>query len=283
MVAAIRYAGDRGGARIRRSPRKEWLVKHLRLDRPLVVFDLETTGTDPATDKIVEISVLRIAPDGERELRTRRVNPGRPIPPGASAVHGIRDEDIREEPKFGQIARGLIDFLGDADLAGFNIARFDVPLLDRELREAGLDLGLTERRLLDAMSIYHRKERRDLSAAVEFYLDRQHAGAHSAEDDVLAAIDVLDAQLGRYEDIPRDVAELDAWLRPVPRDAVDQRGKFVWRESEVAFAFGKHQGRALREVAREAPDYLEWILNSDFPEDARQLVADALKGDFKTR
>ena len=257
-------------------------MKHLRLERPLVFFDLETTGTDPARDKIVEISVLRITTDGERESRTRRVDPGRPIPSGATAVHGIRDEDVRDAPKFRQIARGLVDFLDDADLAGFNIARFDVPLLERELKEAGFDLGLSGRRLVDAMSIYHRKERRDLSAAVKFYLDREHAGAHAAEDDVLAAVDVLDAQLERYDDLPRDVAELDAWIRPVPQDAVDHRGKFVWREGEVTFAFGRHHGRTLREVAKDAPDYLEWILGTDFPADARELVAGALKGEFPT-
>ena len=137
-------------------------------------FDLETTGIDPATDKIVEISALQLAPDGTRDSKTRRVNPGRPIPPEASAVHGILDDDVCDEPTFGQIARSLLDWIGDADLAGFNIRRFDVPLLERELREAGLDLRLAERRTIDAMTIFHGRERRDLTAAVRFYLDREH-------------------------------------------------------------------------------------------------------------
>ena len=140
-------------------------MKNLSLDRPLVVFDLETTGTDPATDRIVEISALRIDPDGTREARTRRVNPGVPIPSQATAIHKIRDEDVRDAPTFRQIAKGLLTFLEDADLAGFNVARFDLPLLDREFRDCGLDLKRSRRRVVDAMTIYHRKERRDLGAA----------------------------------------------------------------------------------------------------------------------
>lgn len=256
-------------------------MKNLRLERPLSVFDLETTGTDPSTDRIVEISVLRVDPDGKREGRTRRVNPGRPIPKEATAIHGIRDEDVRDEPEFRRIARGLLDFLGDSDLAGFNIARFDVPLLDREFRDCGLDLGLARRRVIDAMTIFHRKEPRHLSAAVGFYLGREHEGAHGAEADVAAALEVLDAQLGRYGDLPRSVEELDAWCRPaLPPGAADPSGKFLWRDGEVVVAFGKHQGRSLRDVVREHRDYLEWILKQDFPADARRIVEGALKGEF---
>jgi DNA polymerase-3 subunit epsilon len=256
-------------------------VKNLRLERPLCVFDLETTGTDPATDRIVEISVLRVDPDGKREGRTRRVNPGRPIPKEATAIHGIRDEDVRGEPEFRRIAKGLLDFLGDADLAGFNVARFDIPVLEREFRESGLDLGLSRRRVIDAMTIFHRKEPRNLSAAVAFYLGREHEGAHGAEADVAAALDVLDAQLGRYDDLPRSVEELDAWCRPpAPPGAAESSGKFVFRNGEVVIAFGKHQGRALRDLVREHRDYLEWILKQDFPSEAKRIVEAALKGEF---
>jgi DNA polymerase-3 subunit epsilon len=256
------------------------MLKYLRLERPLVVFDLETTGIDVATDRIVEISVLRLMPDGTHEAKTRRVNPGRPIPPQATAIHGIRDEDVRDEPAFRKIARGLLEFIGEADLAGYNIARFDVPLLERELRDCGLDLGLSRRRLIDAMTIYHRKEPRDLAAAVGFFLGREHRGAHTAEADVAAAAEVLDAELERYADLPRTVDELDGWIRRVPRDAVDRSGKFVWQDGEAAFAFGKHQGRSLRQVAEEQPDYLQWIVKSDFPDEARELARRALEGEF---
>lgn len=252
----------------------------LRLERPLAFFDLETTGTDPQLDRIVEIAVLRVAPDGTREMKVRRVNPGRPIPREATAVHGIGDDDVRDAPSFRQIARGILDFLGDADLAGFNVSRFDAPLLDREFRDAGLDLGLSRRRLIDAMTVFHRKEPRHLSAAVKFYLGREHEGAHGAASDVEAAVAVLEAQLARYDDLPRSVAELEAWCRPRVGTATDASGRFVWRDGELVFAFGKHQGKSLRFVARDARDYLEWIVRQDFAPDVRRIAEAALRGEF---
>lgn len=250
----------------------------LNLTRPIVCFDLETTGIDPATDRIVEISVLKVDPDGTRTVRTRRVNPGRPIPAGATAVHGIRDEDVADEPPFRQLARGLLELIGDADLAGFNVSRFDIPMLDREFRECGLDLGLSGRHVVDSMTIFHRMEPRDLSAATRFYLDRELTDAHSAEADVAASFEILEAQLARYEELPHGVGELDAWLRRVPDNAADSSGKFVMEDDRVVFNFGKHRGKALAGIAAEAPDYLQWILGTDFPDDAKQLVREALDG-----
>jgi DNA polymerase-3 subunit epsilon len=249
----------------------------LELSRSLVVFDLETTGTDPARDKIVEIALVRVDPDGSRTSIVRRVNPGRPIPAAATAVHGIRDEDVASSPAFHQIARELLDTFKDADLAGYNVRRFDVPLLDREFKESGLDLALASRRIVDVMTIYHKKEPRDLSAAVRFFLGRDHAGAHGAESDVTASLEVLESQLARYPDLPRTIEALDAFCYPVPQGAVDREGKFVLREGEVVFAFGRQKGRTLREVARAQRDYLEWFLKQDFPEDARTLVEEALR------
>jgi DNA polymerase-3 subunit epsilon len=251
----------------------------LELTRPLAFFDLETTGIDPVRDKIVEIALVRLDPGGERASLTRRVHPGRPIPPEATAIHGIRDVDVADAPKFPEIARELLAVFKDADLAGFNVRRFDVPLLDREFRECGLDLALATRRIVDAMTIFHKKEARDLSAAVRFFLDREHAGAHGAEADVLATIDVLQAQLRRYPDLPRTIEALDAFCNPAPPGAVDRSGKFVLREGQVVFAFGRQKGRALSEVATMQRDYLEWILKQDFPEDARALVEKALRGE----
>jgi DNA polymerase-3 subunit epsilon len=255
-------------------------LKNLDLQKPLAIFDLETTGIDPATDRIVEICVVRFAPDGGRETKTRRINPERPIPRAATAVHGIRDEDVRDAPTFRQIARGLLDFLSGADLAGFNVRRFDVPLLNREFSDCGMELDLAGRKIVDAMTIFHRKERRDLSAAVRFYLGRDHEGAHTAEADVIATAEILDAQLERYEDLPRSVEELDGWGRGRKPGGVDSSGKFIWQAGEAVFDFGKHQGKSLRQVAGEAPDYLGWILQSDFPADAKALVKDALAGSF---
>lgn len=277
MIAYRPFPGvSRGSVRRAHAARRKGRMSHLRLDRPLVVFDLETTGVDPENDRIVEIAMLKIAPDGEREPRRRLINPERPIPAEASAVHGIRDEDVRDAPPFRRVARGVLDYLGDADLAGFNVLRFDVPLLSREMQRCGLDLGLERRRVIDAMTIYHRKERRDLTAAVAFFLGREHVGAHSALADVTATADVLEAQLVRYADLPREVGELDRWLRGVPEGAIDSAGRFVASEGRAVFAFGKFRGRGLDEIAREAPDYLEWLLGSDFAADAKALVREAL-------
>jgi DNA polymerase-3 subunit epsilon len=190
-------------------------VSLLQLDRPLVFIDLETTGTDPAWDRIVEVSVLRLDPAGTRESRTRRIDPRRPIPPEATAVHGIRDADVRGEPSFRQISRSFLRFLAGADLAGFNVRGFDLPLLDREFGDCGLDLRLAERRIVDAMTIFHRMEPRNLAAALRFYLGRELANAHSAACDVAAAAEILESQLARYPELPRSVAALDAWLRGV--------------------------------------------------------------------
>lgn len=255
-------------------------MKHLSLQRPLVVFDLETTGTDPTSDRVVEISVLRIEPDGSRRARTRRINPERPIPPQATAIHGIGDEDVRESPTFRQVARSLLEWLEGADLAGFNVLRFDLPLLDREFRECGLDLGLGRRKVVDAMVIFHRKEPRDLTAAVRFFLGREHEEAHGAEADVAATLEVLEAQLERYPDLPANVEELDAWTRPARANGAAAPAKFRWQDGEWVFAFGKHNGVTLRQVATENAGYLEWILQADFPDDAKKLVEGALRGNF---
>lgn len=250
----------------------------LQLTRPLVCFDLETTGVDPASDRIVEVSVLRIDPDGTRAMRTRRINPERPIPAGATAVHGIRDEDVADAPTFCQVARGLHEWIGSADLTGFNVSRFDVPLLAREFRDCGLELDLTRRHVVDAMTIFHRMEPRDLSAATRFYLGREHCGAHSAEADVVASFEILEAQMSRYDELPESVEALDAWLRRAPENAADRGGKFILEGGRVLFNFGKHKGKPLAAVAAETPDYLRWILGTDFPDDAKQLVRDALDG-----
>jgi DNA polymerase-3 subunit epsilon len=191
-------------------------VSLLRLVRPLVFLDLETTGTDPAWDRIVEIAVLRLAPDGGRDCRTRRVDPRRPIPPGATAIHGIRDEDVRGEPTFRQISKSFLRYLDGTDFAGFNVRGFDLPLLDREFADCGLDLLLSERRVIDAMAVFHRKEPRNLAAAVRFYLGRELDRAHSAVVDAAAAAEVLEAQLERYPELPRTVDELYDWTRNRP-------------------------------------------------------------------
>lgn len=257
-------------------------MKNLALDRPLAFFDLETTGTRPDADRIVEICIVVVHPDGTDTRYTRRVNPGIPIPAGATAVHGIHDADVAEEPPFGDILPEVDRLLEGADLAGFNVISYDLPLLEAEYSRAGRPFRRDGRRLVDAQRIFHLREPRTLSGAVRFYVGREHEGAHGAEADVLATVEVLDAQLERYDDLPRSV---DGLARAsIPEDWVDAQGKIRWSGEEALLDVGKHRGRSLRDLARDDPSYLRWIAEkSDFPADTRRIIAEALEGRFPER
>jgi DNA polymerase-3 subunit epsilon len=250
------------------------MLKNLALQRPLAVLDLETTGTDPQKDRIVEVGVLKLWPDGRQERYTRRVNPGIPIPPEASAIHGIRDADVAGAPRFEEVADSLLELLQDCDLCGFNLKRFDLRLLYVELGRVGRTFPLEGRAVIDAMEIFHRYEPRDLAAAVRFYLGRELKGAHSADADSSATAEVLDAMLARYADLPRSVSGLHQHFKDA--NTVDSSGCFVRVEGQLRFAFGKYRGQALETVAATKPDYLDWMLNQAFFDDAKQLVRDAL-------
>jgi DNA polymerase-3 subunit epsilon len=255
-------------------------MEHLVLIRPLVFLDLETTGVNTAVDRVVEISLVKVHPLGLRETITRRVNPGMPIPPDSSRVHGITDADVADAPSFAQIAPAMLAFIGDADLAGFNIQRFDLPMLLRELTQAGLRLDLTGRAVVDAQVIYHRRVPRDLSAAYRQYCGRDLHDPHTAQADVEACAEILDAQLAAYPDLPRTPQELSDLFNPRDPNAIDPEGKFVWRDGEAVLAFGTHRNRALREVAADFPDYLQWMLGSDFDPTVKHIVQNALQGRF---
>ncbi|HEY1376164.1 MAG TPA: 3'-5' exonuclease [Gemmataceae bacterium] len=251
------------------------MLKNIALTRPLAVIDIETTGTDPDTDRIVEISVLRIMPDGTRAHRTRRLNPGVPIPADAMAVHGITDADVADAPKFGQIADALLAFLSGCDFCGFNVKRFDLRLLFREFARVGRPLSLEGRAVVDAMEVFHRYEPRDLAAAVRFYLGREHSDAHSAAADVLATAEILDAMVARYPDLPATVPDMTRHL--AGPDVVDLAGFFVRVGGELRFARGKHRGQPLATVAAHHPDYLEWMLGQGFMDDTKAAVREALR------
>jgi len=252
-------------------------VRSLKLVRPLVVFDLETTGLDVEQDRIVEIATVTLHPDGSRASWARRVNPGRAIPAGATAVHGIRDVDVRDAPPFARLAPELLARLAGADLSGFNVLGFDLPFLAREFGRAGHAFPADGTRVVDALAVYRLRERRDLTAAVAFYCGREHAGAHGALADSEAAADVLLAQVLRYPDLPADVAALQDACRP--SGALDFQGKFVWREGEAVFTFGKHANKPLRQVAARDASYLEWMISSgSFLPDAKAIARDALAG-----
>ena len=246
--------------------------EHLALARPLAVLDVETTGRDPAADRLVEVAVVRFAPGSEPETFHARLDPGVPIPPAATAVHGIADADVAGCPTFGDVADDLRRFLAGSDLAGFNIKRFDLPFLAAEFRRCGKELDLRGVAVLDALQVFFDKEPRDLAAAVRLYCGRDHEDAHSAVADAVAAAAVLDGQLARYADLPRSVPELHRAYCPV-----DLAGKFRLEGGRVAFAFGKYGGRLVAEVAAEDPGYLRWLLGRDFPPDARRIAREALR------
>ena len=290
------------------------IARRLQLERPLAFLDLETTGTAVDRDRIVEIAVISVEPyerepfhpepgfveDGpqgnlfarpasapKRDYRVTRfhtlVNPGTPIPEAASAVHHISDADVKDAPSFEEIAMDVARLLTHADLAGFNLRRFDLKMIAAELARANLWFNPEEARVVDAMSIFHRNEKRDLEAAVRFYCERGHDG-HRAEEDVLATIDVLRAQLDRYaEQLPTDISDLDEYCRGRKPDWLSSDGKFVWREGAARISFGKHNGKSLQILSKEDPGYLRWIAEDrkrDFADDTRQLAAAALQGQF---
>lgn len=250
------------------------MFANIRLTRPLAVFDLETTGTDTKTDRIVEISILRIEPDGSNRIKTVRVNPGIPIPAEVSALHGITDADVADKPPFRSYARAIVQHLDGCDLCGFNIRGYDLPLLIAELRRAGVELPLEERAVVDPLKIFHDRERRDLTGALRFYCQMEHEGAHGAEADVIATVAVLDAQVARYRDLPRTIDGLHA--THVDPDAIDFDGKFRRVDGRIVFNFGKYMGQDLDSIAASKPDYLNWILQQDFYDDVKTIVRRAL-------
>lgn len=259
-------------------------MQNLTLDRPLVCFDLETTGIRIDGDRIVEIGLVRVEPDGsKREYRTL-INPEMPIPPQATAVHGIRDADVRDAPRLADAAAEIVAFFEGADLAGFNSVGFDAPLLECELRRAGVDFSLAGRRHLDAMRLFHAMEPRTLVAAYAKYCGKDLTGAHAALADVQATLEVLDAMVGRYDELTGDVDALHAISNPDEGRWVDRTRKFEWDDhGRACFTFGKHRGKPLQDVAAQFPDYLEWMLGKDFSDEVSGILRRALTGEYPER
>ena len=260
-------------------PRTEKLI----LARPLVAFDVETTGLDVSNDRIIEISCIRFTPEGERTCSTYRVNPGIPIGPAATAVHGISDADVAHEPSFAQLADALLSVLEGADLTGFNIEQFDLPMLAREFSRVGVTFPAGPVCIIDSWRIFLRHEPRDLRAALRFYCGRDLQNAHSAEADAQAAADILLGQLDRYGDLPNRVPELHAYCHPSNPEWVDPDGKIIWRGDKAALGFGRHKNRLLENLACEEPDYLKWIASSNFSDHVVRIAKAALAGSFPCR
>ena len=238
---------------------------NLKLKRPIIFFDLETTGVDTATDRIVEISMVKVDVDGSKTVKTRRINPEMHIPEVATAVHGITDEDVKDEPTFRQIAKSLAAFIEGCDFGGFNSNRFDLPMLVEEFMRAGVDVDFSRRKFVDVQTIFHRKEQRTLVAAYKFYCGKDLTNAHSADADTMATYEVLMAQLEKY-DIPVDVDGLAEFTAGNARLA-DFAGRIAYDAQGVEiFNFGKYKGQRVADVFRRDPGYYGWIQNGDFPQ-----------------
>lgn len=249
----------------------------MKLERELAVLDLETTGTWVEKDRIIEIGIVKCEPDGRRSHYVRRVNPGLPIPPAVSRITGIGDADVAEAPRFGEIAAEVLAFIGQADLAGFNLERFDLPLLERECFEAGLRFDWRSRTVFDCQKIYHFHEKRDLKAAYKYYCQKELVNAHSALGDTEATLDILAAQADRYAD--GSIGPLARVGSDPPADFYDAERKFRWWNGELYPVFGKYGRKtSLRQIAERDPKYLEWLASTDFGEPVKRMLRDAARG-----
>jgi len=243
----------------------------LNLKKPLVVFDLETTGVNIATDRIVEFAALKVMPGGAEEWLTMRINPGIPISAEATRVHGITDADVAGEPHFKDVAKSIAAFMEGCDLAGFNSMKFDIPILCEEFLRVNVDFDPARHRYVDVQVIFHKKEQRTLSAAYKFYCDMELENAHSSRADTAATYEILKAQLDRYPDLENDIAQLSAYS--AFNNNADLAGRIIFNEEGVeVFNFGKHKGKPVEIVFRDEPSYYSWMMNGDFPQNTKQVI-----------
>lgn len=257
---------------------------NLNLTRPLAVLDLETTGTNVGSDRIVEICILKVFPDVKKEIKTYRINPGIPIPPVVTAIHGISDEDVRDAPGFADLATELSQMLNGCDLSGYNALKFDIPLLAEEFLRAGVDFDLKGRRIVDVQNIFHKMEPRNLRAAYKFYCNKDLVGAHGAEADTVATFEILDAQVKRYENAPytdfngnvsypdlNDIGILHDFS--IYHHFCDLAGHLIYDdEGRETFNFGKYKGKTVEEVFNREPSYYDWMMNAKFPQYTKKVI-----------
>ena len=243
----------------------------LQLTKPICIFDLETTGTNTAKDRIVEIAIIRVEPDGTEITKTWRVNPEMHIPEEASKVHGIYDEDVKDAPTFKEIAGEIHDLIHDADLVGFNSNRFDVPLLAEELLRAEVDFDLKTNNMIDIQNIFHKMEPRNLTAAYKFYCNGDLSNAHSAEADTKATYEIFKAQLKKYDDLPKDMKALSNFSSYFK--AADFQGRITFNNNnEEIINFGKYKGQKVEDVLQKDPGYYSWIMRADFPLYTKKVI-----------
>ena len=255
---------------------------YLKLRNPLVFFDLETTGTNVSKDKIIELAFVKLNLNGEKETKITRINPLIPIPAETSLIHGIYDDDVKDAPPFKNIAKELAKFLEGCDLAGYNIIRFDVPMLVEEFLRAGVEFDVSKRKLIDAQKIFHLMEKRTLSAAYKFYCNKDLNDAHSAEADTNATLEILEAQIQKYENMPvTDLTgneigcienDMDGLHNLTCSNMVDLAGRFILKDGVEVFNFGKYKDKPVLEVMEKEPNYYDWMMKGNFPLDTKRKL-----------
>jgi DNA polymerase-3 subunit epsilon len=256
----------------------------LNLTKPIVFIDLETTGINITADRIVEISMLKIMPDGKKDVHTHLINPTIPIPPETTAIHGISNEDVKDAPTFADMASNFVQFIGNADLAGYNAIKFDFPLLVEEFLRVDIDFDLRVRRLVDVQNIFHKMESRTLSAAYRFYCNESLENAHTAEADTVATYEILKAQLDRYESTEytekggKKIIPIENNIKTLSEfsyynQSADLVGQIIFNQNNAeVFNFGKHKGKTVEEVFRTEPAYYDWMMKAEFPLSTKKLI-----------
>lgn len=244
----------------------------LNLKRPLAFIDLETTGINLSSDRIIEIAVIKILPDGSSVSKIKRINPGIPIPKESVDIHGITDEAVKDAPLFKEVANEFRQFLDNCDLAGYNSNRFDIPMLVEEFLRAGQHFDISERKLIDVQRIFHLMEKRNLEAAYQFYCNKDLEQAHNAEADARATYEVLEAQLSRYENLANDIDALAQFT--AEEDFIDLGRRFIRKNGEPFFNFGKYKGRSVKSILKEEPQYYDWMMKADFSLHTKQKLSE---------
>ncbi|MDX9782251.1 MAG: 3'-5' exonuclease [Bacteroidales bacterium] len=242
------------------------------LKNPIIFFDIESTGLNIASDRIVELSALKVLPNGDQELKTRRLNPTIPISPEAQSVHGISDEDVKDCPTFKEIAKSLATWMKGCDFAGYNSIKFDVPMLAEEFLRAGIDFDFRKRKLVDVQVIFHKMEQRTLSAALKFYCNKNLDNAHSAEADTVATFEILESQLDMYSDTLENSVDFLSKFS-TRSNLLDYAGRIVLNEKDIpVFNFGKHKGKPVFEIFKNEQSYYDWMMKGDFTLDTKQVL-----------
>lgn len=256
----------------------------MKLKKPLIVLDLETTGVWVEKDKIIEIALIKCHPDKPRETYHKKINPGMPIPKAVAELTGISDADVKGAPSFRQVAQEVAEFIGEANFGGFNIERFDLPLLEREFMDAGIRFEWKSRKIYDAQKVYHLNEKRDLSAAYRFYCEKELIGAHSAMADTQAVCEILSSQIAKYGEGQEDISCLEKFEYTAHGDFYDQEKKFCWWNGRLYLTFGKYAKKMpLEDLIKHDYNYLAWVLKSDFSDSVKSIIKAAMNGEFPVK